>query len=405
MISRNSLIAIVGFLLLFLMMTFISQYVVEKSILMLFMVFLIKKEITNLSIKVRVIFGLIIFYGLYGVFIGAIYQNPNPLLFITVYFIYPLFYALCLTLLVKNNYFNTIIRIIFFSHFFIVLYDLLYVCGVIFSLPIPNIYSVENPFTLYDGASRMNFVNLNTLTFSTPLLFVLFIAKFEFKVSRIFQGIVLFVTFIVLLLSGRRSVMGMILILPVLPFIFSGHFNKKIKSEFKKLIIIFLSTILIFLYKVNLDNPKILEAYSEKFLSAFDSKQEPIKFAQGKMLLEKFIEKPIFGHGSGARFYEPSPGRGSYGDQFELSYHFKLAINGIFGFSIIVGVYLWILFYGLYLSKKKKDVILLSFLMGYLLMLISDASNPVLTSFDLIWPIYICLARINYLELNNTEIN
>ena len=123
------------------------------------------------------------------------------------------------------------------------------------------------------------------------------------------------------------------------------------------------------------------------------------------MLLEKFIEKPIFGHGSGARFYEPSPGRGSYGDQFELSYHFKLAINGIFGFSIIVGVYLWILFYGLYLSKKKKDIILLSFLMGYSLMLIADASNPVLTSFDLIWPIYICLARINYLELNNPEIN
>ena len=43
--------------------------------------------------------------------------------------------------------------------------------------------------------------------------------------------------------------------------------------------------------------------------------------------------------------------------------------------------------------------------MGYSLMLIADASNPVLTSFDLIWPIYICLARINYLELNNPEIN
>jgi len=403
-VSRNYLIAFLGLLLLFLMMVFISQGNTIKIFLMFLLLLLIRKIPSNLSVKVRVIYFLIILYGIYGIYIGILYQNPNPFLFVTIYCIYPLFYAFFSLFLVKNSYFIRVVQVIFVAHFFIVFYDLLYAWSILVGVDIPNIYTVEIPFSIYNDSSRMNFVNLNTLTFTTPVLFLLLLSKYEFRISRIFQSIVLIATFFLLIISGRRSVMLMILVLPIVPFVFSGFFSKKIKSALKKSTLIFLCVILGFLWKINSDNPELIKGYSEVFLNAFDSDKEPIKFAQKTMLIEKFMEKPILGHGSGVVFFEPSPGRMLYGDQFELSYHYKLASTGLVGFIIIIGVYLWILFYGLYVSRKKKDVLFLSLLIGYFFMLIADASNPVLCSFDLMWPIYICLARINYWELNKENI-
>jgi hypothetical protein len=288
------------------------------------------------------------------------------------------------------------VQAIFFAHLFIVLYDLLFAWSVFSGFKIPTIYTAESPFTIYGSSSRMNFVNLNTLTFTTPILFLLLLARFDFKISRVFQSITFIATFFLLIISGRRSVMLMVLVLPLVPFFFSGYFPKKIKILLLRSTIFFVCIISLFLWKLNNDNPEIITGYTELITKAFDADKEPVKFAQEKMLIEKFKEKPLFGHGFGAMFFEPSPGRMYFGNQFELSYHFKLATTGVIGFVIIVGVYLWIFFYGLYVSKKNNDVLLLSFLIGYFFMLVADATNPVLCSFDLIWPIYICLARVNY---------
>lgn len=403
-VSKNYLIAICGLSLLFLMMAFISQLNLIKIVLMFLLILLIKKIPANLSLKVRIAFFLIFSYGIYGIYLGLFYQNPNPFLFITIYCIYPCFFAFCLIYLMKNYYFIKVVQVIFVAHFFIVFYDLLYAWGVLVGFYIPNIYSVDIPFTIYDDSSRMNFVNLNTLTFTTPVLFLLLLAKYEYNIPRIFQFIVILATFFLSIISGRRSVMLMMLLLPIVPFVFSGFFSSKIKTNLIKTTIFFSIIIIGLLCKINSDNPEIINGYTEVFLNAFDSDKEPTKFAQKTMLIEKFTEKPIFGYGSGAMFFEPSPGRMLYGDQFELSYHYKLASTGFIGFIIIIGVYLWIFFYGLYVSRKKKDVLFLSLLIGYFFMLIADATNPVLCSFDLIWPIYICLARINYWEIRDENV-
>ncbi|MBF4507166.1 hypothetical protein IRZ83_10835 [Flavobacterium sp. JLP] len=403
-VSRNYLIAFCGLSLLFLMMTFISQYNPIKMALMLALVVLIRKVPSNLSIKARVIFILIFMYGVYGIYLGFFYQNPHPFLFVTIYCIYPFFFALFSLFLTKTEYFIKIVQVIFFAHLFIVFYDLVYAWGVLVGVDIPNIYTVEIPFSIYSDSSRMNFVNLNTLTFTTPVLFLLLLAKYEIGISRIIQSIVLFATFFLLIISGRRSVMLMMFVLPFIPFVFSGFFSKKVKTALIRSTFIFLGILCIVFFKIKSDNPELIDGYSEVFMNAFDSGKEPIKFAQKEMLTQKFIEKPIFGQGSGAMFFEPAPGRMIFADQFELSYHYKLASTGIIGFILIVGTYLWVFFYGLYISRKNNDMIFLSFLIGYFFMLIADATNPVLASFDLIWPIYLCLARINYWEISKRAI-
>lgn len=397
-ISKNLLIACAGLSLLFFMMTFISQLYAIKIFLMCFILVLIKKKLC-LSKNVIIAYVIIISYGLYGILVGLVYGTPNPFAFITIYCIYPLLYMLYSSALIKNKYFNLLVKTIFIAHIFIISYDLLFALGILLRIEIPNIYPLEIPFSIYNNSSRMNFVNLNTLTFTTPVLFILYLGKYELGFSRKVHLFVLLITFFLLIISGRRSVMLVMIALPFIPFIFSKMFSKTIRKVLKRSSAIFLITCLFLCFIINKYDSTFIDNYTQVFLNAFDSDKEPIKFAQQKMLIEKFIEKPIFGHGAGAMFYEPSPGRMSFGDQFELSYHFRLASSGIIGFTIIVGIYLWVLFYGLFISQKKNDLLLLSFLIGYFFMLIADATNPVLCSFDLIWPLYLCLARINYWEL------
>lgn len=398
-ISRNFLIACSGLSLLFLMMAFISQLYAIKIVLMLLLMLLIRKK-PYLSNNVKIAYFLIFLYGIYGIFIGFLYQTPNPFVFVTIYCLWPLFYILYTIAIVKEKYFKLIIQTIFVAHVFIVFYDLLYAWGTLIGVPVPNIYAVEIPFSIYDNASRMNFVNLNSLTFSAPVLFILVLGKYDLGISRLFQFFVLICTFFLFIISGRRSVMLIMAVLPFFPFFFSNFFSKKLRHTLVKSSVVFLLLFLGAFIVVDKYNPQFIENYTQVFFNAFDSEKEPVKFAQKKMLIEKFKEKPIFGHGSGEMFFEPSPGRMTYGDQFELSYHFKLASTGVVGFILIIGIYLWILFYGVYLARKRNDLLFLSFLVGYFFMLIADSTNPVLCSFDLIWPIYLCLAKINYLELN-----
>ena len=118
-ISRNYIIGSIGLSLLFLMMGFISQFNLLKVGLMFLLLILIRKIPANLSKNVRVAYLLIILYGIYGIFFGLLYQNPNPFLYVTIYCIYPVFFAFFSLFLIKDNYFIKIVQIIFLAHFFI----------------------------------------------------------------------------------------------------------------------------------------------------------------------------------------------------------------------------------------------------------------------------------------------
>ena len=138
----------------------------------------------------------------------------------------------------------------------------------------------------------------------------------------------------------------------------------------------------------------------ETFINAFDSDVEPVKFAQQRMLISEFMKSPLWGHGVGVDFYEPFPGRLMFAHQFELQYHLKLAQTGLIGFVMMGITYFGIFFYGLYLSKIRYDSLFFFFLIGYFFVLIADATNPVMCSFDLMIPFFLCLAKINSNNIN-----
>lgn len=128
-----------------------------------------------------------------------------------------MFFSFGYFLAVFISYFSTspillerYLKVLFISHTVIVLFDLFYAVAAFNGIKLPNpFYGTETGFSIYENSTRMTFINLNTLTFSTPILFILFFSQYKFGISKIYQVINVILTIILLILSGRRSVMLM----------------------------------------------------------------------------------------------------------------------------------------------------------------------------------------------------
>ena len=344
-----------------------------------------------------------VFFGLYQIFTGLIFDNKKPFDWLTVTILWPIFFFICLPNYNNDRSWLLINRTIFFSHIFIVTYDLIFCFGVIFGFDVPNIYASvmdgQIPFTFYEGfSSRLNFVNLNTITFTTPFLFVLWLSNKDYGIKRFPLMIVLIMTFVLFIISGRRSVMLIFALCPILIILFKDLFPKQTIITIKKSLLFFSIMVFVGLFIFYSINPDLFLGYFDTFIRAFDSEREPIKFAQNKMFIKYISENPFFGVGGGAEFYEPYPGRGTYGTDFELTYHLALARSGIFGIAFWIFSLFGVIFIAYQSIKKYKDLVLLGIVYGYLFMLVANATNPVFCCFDFMLSYLLCTARINFLN-------
>lgn len=396
-VSKKDSFAFFSLLLLSAMMVFQSQLYVIKVVLVLIVLMHIVRERVILSIPFSVFIISYLLYGLWGLLVGILNLNPNPFSKITVSFFWPLLFGCIITQIKIDRHYFMLLKVMFYVHFGIVIYDLLFICGTIVGFYVPNIYpSVETGFIFNNNSSRLDFTNLNILTFTMPVFYFLFITGCKFGVGAMKQFVLIVLTMFLFLISGRRSVMLLFIALPFISyfmkFILPKEIGKRISSFAKILIVFFVLVIAAigFLY------PETLLFYADVFFKAFDSDREPIKFIQQEMLVEAFMEKPFCGYGFGHMFYEPNiGGRGIFAYEYELQYHLKLAQTGIIGFSLLIFSYFGTLFYGLYLAWKKKDIVFQAFLLGYFCILIIDGTNPILNSFDLMMPLFLCWAKIN----------
>ena len=192
---------------------------------------------------------------------------------------------------------------------------------------------------------------------------------------------------------------------PLFTIIFQGLFPKKASAETKK----YLSLILIFIVGalgyVYTTMPEVFEGYLFTFTKAFDSEEESTKFNQARMLWGHFMDNPLLGSGAGAEFYEAD--RGIRQHQFELTYLLKLATGGIIGFTLYIMGSVGALLVGFKYARKRKDVLFICILFAFFFVLLADATNPVLCSFDLMLPLFLVYAKINscVFNYNIVEIN
>lgn len=389
-----------GALLLSLMLIFEARYYEIKIFILLLLLLLNSRQIfvSNRVFKLYVPLCLSALIGILG---GTIRGYENSFIGFTTGVLWPLVsFFIALPLLLRQENYKYLIQILFCIHSFLILYDLCYAFSIIYGFSFPNIYpEIEIPFSFYGNTSRMNFVNLNVLTYTIPVFLMLWLTKYEFGVTRLIQTIILLFSFFLLIISGRRSLMMIFPLAPLLAVFMGKQLSKDVVKNIKRYASIFISLLIIFILYFYITQPEVFEGYLFTFTKAFDSDEEPVKFLQAKQLMNTFIEYPLFGAGTGMKLYESIRGIWKY--QFELTYLYMLASRGLIGFILyLIGVIgpFWI---GLKYAKKYNDCLFAYLLVGYFLVLLADATNPVLCSFDLMVPLYLCYAKINSIIYNN----
>lgn len=392
-ISRENLKQAALSCLIFLMLVFSGMLYLLKIIL----VFILILSISNfrLSNNQKSILFLFISFGLVGTFTGLISCNDKPFFFSSLYLIWPFLFIFIIQHLRSDFEFRNLFKTIFYSHLFIVIYDLLYAFSTILGFSFPLIYNIEYPFSYYADVLmfRMNFTNLNTIMWTMPILFMLFISKYNYGIRKKYQITTMILTVLLVFISGRRALILVFFILPFITIfsysIYSHEFRNKVSKVLPKILIciVFLVGLIYFL------NEDLILGFWETFIKAFDSEKEPVKFQQHLSLMNSFQESPILGKGFGAKFLDPV--RSYYDYIFELSYQLKLATTGLVGVTLLLSSYIILIIISAHKALKTNDIIMLVIVNAFIIILICDATNPVLTSFDSFWPFYCLLAR-NY---------
>jgi len=379
--------------LVFLMLVFSGMFYIIKITLVFILIFTFKKF--SLSTNQKIILLLFMGFGLVGTLTGLIYCNDKPFFFSSLYLIWPFLFIFIIQHLKNEFEFKQFFKTIYYSHLFIVIYDLLYAFSTILGFSFPLIYNIDYPFSYYEEVLmfRMNFSNLNTIMWTMPTLFLLLISKYNYGIKIKYQIITMILTTLLVFISGRRALILVFFILPIISIfsysIFSSEFRIKVKKILPTTVICVVCLIGLIYYI----NENLILGFWETFIKAFDSEKEPTKFQQHLSLMNSFRESPILGKGFGAKFLDPV--RSYYDYVFELSYQLKLANTGLIGFTLLFSSYIILIITSVLKALKTNDIIMFVLTNAFFIILICDATNPVLTSFDSFWPFYCLLARNN----------
>ncbi len=392
---------IIGGILFFYMVCFPGCYMLSKLpfIILLLCIFIHRVIYNRLNISkiVLLIVAIIWLKGVYGIFIGILNSNHFVLDVIPINLFWPILYLIYVSLIDSEKEYWGLAKILIYSHIFIILYISLYMLFQWLGYPFIEIYPDDLIFSIYSDQSHLTAGYINAIVFTTPMLIIFLMTNFDIGFSRILLFVLLLLTFVVLIISGRRMYMLTCIIAPLFPVfhrkMLGGVIYKKVLASTKFLIIIGGIVCVLLLCFLS------ISGYVEHFERAFDTMEEPTKFRQLHMLLKEFMDTPLFGNGLGAAFFEPTRLRNEY--SFEVGYALDLATLGIIGCVIYYIGFFLILYYIMKVVKKNHDIVLYSLYVGLIIFLIGQATNPFLSSYDFMWPLYIGLAGVNIYMLKH----
>lgn len=240
--------------------------------------------------------------------------------------------------------------------------------------------------------------SITSLFFLIPyLVSFLLIEKNKIKTTIYFLFLII-AGVIISIITGRRALIALVAISPFIS-IFWVKITKdtKIKSKFLKIVtitsvmilasIIFLSFTEVGLRIQNLDT-ELIQSGSDLRRDQFSS------------LIEGWKESPILGVGLGvnAEVIRSKTVPGAY----ELSYVARLFQTGIVGIVTYFLLILWVFRRLVYVVRQdnSKTKYIIPLLTGFSAMMIAEATNPYLSSFDGLWVIFYALALINNNYMN-----
>ncbi len=377
------------------------------------MIFFYQKKLF-LNKDIFIFFCITIFSGLFFMLIGLLHETPGATSVVTVMVVWPLLWMLFISSFKRKDIINSINKVFIFSTYFIVLYTIFFILAMLNIVPESlffNLYPSEKMgFSFYDGVIETSLLVFASLLFLVPYLIAS--TFFDKKISKL-KYIFILLSLIVLVLSGRRALVVVVLFSFFSIFLFSFFIKtqetrmifKKNKKYFTYLFLIIIGLISVAILFSDLDVNNILE----RFMSGFDFKNSISdgayeRYIQFNALLDGWSHYPLLGNGFGAVTDVIRSDETPWA--YELSYVALLFQTGIVGVLIYGSATLWIVWQLIKIIQSENLFfiqIAFPILVGMTSFLIGNATNPYLGKFDFMWVIFIPVLIINLYKLEGEK--
>ncbi len=383
-------------ILLFFILFVPTQYQYVKLVILLLIAIDVHRK--KVYINNRIFFWVIFFMGSNAFFLfkGCLinelifYQNYK------IYLVWPVLYLFCVIAPVsvfhKINFHSVFIVSFYFIFFSIVMIFLSFL-GI---LPdrVSHIFFIKSNVETTLGFLNFFIPSITSLLFLIPYLITWLIISNEKFSKKIIPYILIFFALVISVFIGRRALLLVIVMAPMILFLLHRFIIKQVQinSNYYKICTIIIIAALFFYY-----NPYKAQSRITYYQQNETSLLGQVRSQQLKALIHGWQEKPVLGAGIGvnASYIASHHFLGAY----ELSYVARLFQTGIVGFFIFIYMLYWILEKLVLIAKKttkKKSVFIVCYIVGYISILIANATNPYLMSFDGLWVIFLGLAIVNW---------
>lgn len=329
---------------------------------------------------------------------GALTDSTVMLRFAPVNIIWPLLYlgTLVTGFSLKNVHFNyvsffnalsIIIPVFIIGTFFEYTYG---ISNNLLSIIFPTITSDYGGFINYFAPSITSLFFLGSWS-----LCIIFAEK---NINRRLLNLISAVLIIIAaILVGRRALLLTLVLGPIIFLLLDSILFNRRKRLFQ---------ILILIVVVGIVGLGALSFFSNQDLRIFNlsnsAVQNNYRTLQLSSLIDGWETHPLFGSGFGinASVVRSAISPGTY----ELSYVALLFQSGIVGVVIYFSLYIWIFIRLNMAYIETKNMYYLIVNVGYLIIMLMNATNPYINSFDGLWIIFFCLALINRLDIQGEDI-
>lgn len=405
-------LALVGFLLFFLMLFVPTAYKEVKGVLLSGLLFgIFVGAINGARFRVhRQVFLLFLIYSCMGmayVLYGYLNGNPGALAVSTVYVIWPLVYMVLVLAISAEWGFRRLAQILIWSSIAISLYALYYLLYELGIVPSALYLELDmgQAAGFYDGFVEYNLYSIATLLFLFPFVtacLLLWSGERNSPVARKWLILAFVLVTCASILSGRRALWLVIALTPLLiaAILFFAGQGRSVLKKITKFFPYFAGMVIISATALSVEFDIRPLAILDIFMEGFQFDSDAAANARSEQffaLVDGWVGSPIFGAGLGA-VAEGSIRSNEMPWAYELYFLSVLFQTGLVGFLAYAFGIGWIIFYGFRTIRRDPllRLYLIPVLVGMFGFLIASNTNPYLAKFDYLWVVFLPVALINY---------
>lgn len=352
---------------------------------------------------------------LFYIVINAIYfiynivaKNPDPISRLNVNIIEPIIFTYCI-LVIDNDMMLRIIGTVKWISLGVLLYNIFYFLSINGIVPyaisnyMPGVYANLGGMSL--GYVKFGAESLSWIMFLWPIYLCRFIYRYDTTKSNL---LLIMAGLLNAVFSMRSAFLIIVFITPILCILFSSQVSNSINK--KRIVITEVAIILIFFILIATNGP-LMQGILSKIQLSFSNQSftnssgivdagGQIRRSQMNDLINTWKYKPIFGWGDTANSLKVV--RSDISGGYELTYFALLMQRGLVGVIIFAYQIIWIYINGVRTSKHFQNDFstrIIPVLVGYTCILLANATNPYLQSFDRLIILFSPLFFINLSEL------